>query len=272
MDAMVSVKDGEVWAHDSGEPDAGGPDSGGLPLVLLHPGVGDSRVWDPVLPHLTERHRVIRYDARGYGRSPAPTAPYSLVEDLIAVLDHFGAARAVLAGSSMGGATAISLALRDPARVAALALVVPGVTGAEDLVSRDFTAEVGKLAEAGDVDGIVALVMRTSAAAGTGADLEVEAHVRSVIPAWFAVHPYHVPDPPAFDRLGELDVPCVLVLGERDQPEVVRTNEAMARRIPGCRLVRLAHSDHFPTVREPSAVAEAVLEAHAAAGGPAGQR
>ncbi|WP_030781183.1 alpha/beta fold hydrolase [Streptomyces sp. NRRL S-920] len=258
MDAMVSVKDGEVWAHDSGE-----PDGGGLPLVLLHPGVGDSRVWESVLPRLTERHRVIHYDARGYGRSPAPTAPYSLVEDLIAVLDHFGVARAVLAGSSMGGATAISLALRDPARVAALALVVPGVTGAEDLVSREFTAEVGKLAQAGDVDGIVALVMRTSAAAGTGDDdAEVEAHVRSVIPAWFAVHPYHVPDPPAYDRLGELDMPCVLVLGERDQPEVVRTNETMAERIPGCRLIRLANSDHFPTLREPSAVADAILEAH----------
>ncbi|MGV9881380.1 alpha/beta fold hydrolase [Streptomyces sp. NPDC003006] len=263
MDAMVSVKDGEVWAHDSGVPSGAGGE--GLPLVLIHPGVGDSRIWDPVLPRLTERHRVIRYDARGYGRSPVPTASYSLVEDLIAVLDHFGAARAVLAGSSMGGATALSLALRDPARVAALALVVPGVTGAEDLVSREFTAEVGRLAEAGDVDGIAALVMRTSAAAGTGDDSEVEAHIRSVIPAWFANYPHHVPDPPVYDRLGELDVPCVLVLAERDQPEVVRTNETMAERIPDCRLVRLAHSDHFPTLREPSAVADAILEAYAAA-------
>ncbi|MFH8565985.1 alpha/beta fold hydrolase [Streptomyces sp. NPDC017988] len=267
MDAMVSVKDGEVWAHDSGAPGGGpgGTGGDGLPLVLLHPGVGDSRLWDPVLPRLTERYRVIRYDARGYGRSPAPTAPYSLVEDLIAVLDHFGVTRAVLAGSSMGGATAISLALRDPARVAGLALVVPGVTGAEDLVSREFTAEVGRLAEAGDVDGIVALVLRTSAAGGSGDDPEAEAHIRSAIPAWFAGHPHHVPDPPAFDRLGELDVPCVLVLGERDQPEVVRMNEIMAERIPGCRLVRLARSDHFPTLREPSAVADAIVEAYAAA-------
>lgn len=59
---MVSVKDGEVWADDSG--------GDGLPLVLLHPGVGDSSVWDKVMPRLVRRHRVIRYDARGYGRSP----------------------------------------------------------------------------------------------------------------------------------------------------------------------------------------------------------
>ncbi|WP_369212812.1 alpha/beta fold hydrolase [Streptomyces flavofungini] len=185
MDIMVPVKDGEVWAWDSGVPR--GVDAGGLPLVLLHPGVADSRIWDGVLPRLTARHRVIRYDARAYGRSPDPTAPFSLVADLTAVLGHFGIARAVLAGSSMGAATAISLALRDPARVAALALVVPGVTGADELLPRAFMAEVGRLAEAGDIDGIVAMIMRSSAAAGTGDDAEVAAFVKAVVPAWFAV-------------------------------------------------------------------------------------
>ncbi|MEV5976292.1 alpha/beta fold hydrolase [Streptomyces sp. NPDC052114] len=269
MDVMVSVKDGELWAQDSGAPSGTGAPSGaggeGLPLVLLHPGVGDSRIWDGILPRLTKRHRVIRYDARAYGRSPAPTAAFSLVEDLIAVLDHFGVARAVLVGSSMGGATALSLALRDPARVAGLALVVPSVTGADDPLPPELMAEVGRLAEAGDVEGIVTLMRRTSAAVGTGDDTEVTELLRAVVPAWLAVHPHHVPDPPVFDRLGELDVPCVLVLGEQDQPEVVRVNEVMAERIPGCRLVRLAHSDHFPTVREPDAVVEAVLDAYAAA-------
>ncbi|MFD4628619.1 alpha/beta fold hydrolase [Streptomyces sp. NPDC058284] len=263
MDVMVSVKDGEVWAQDSGDP--GGADGAGLPLVLLHPGVGDSRIWDGILPSLTARHRVIRYDARGYGRSPAPTAPYSLVEDLIAVLDHFGVARAVIAASSMGGATALSLALRDPARVASLALLVPGVTGADELVPAAFMAEIGRLAEAGDVDGIVALLRRTSGAAGTGDDPEVEAHLRAVVPAWFANVPHNRPDPPAYDRLGELDVPCVLAIGELDQPEVIHVNETMARRIPGCRTVRLAHSDHFPTVREPDATLDVILGAYAAA-------
>ncbi|MEU6993910.1 alpha/beta hydrolase [Streptomyces sp. NPDC046465] len=266
MDVMVSVKDGELWAHDSGDPGgAGGRAGEDPPLILLHPGVADSRVWDGILPRLTERHRVIHYDTRGYGRSPAPTAPFSLVEDLIAVLDHFGVARAVLVGSSMGGATAIGLALRDPARVASLALLVPGVTGADELTSPEFMAEVGRLAEAGDIDGIVALMRRTAGAAGTGDDQEVEAFLRAVIPAWFANVPHHVPDPPDYDRLGELDVPCVLAVGERDRPDVIRVNEAMARRIPGCRLVRLAHSDHFPTVREPDAVVDVILDAYAEA-------
>ncbi|MFC8124365.1 alpha/beta fold hydrolase [Streptomyces sp. NPDC057302] len=267
MELMVPVKDGEVWAHDSGEP--GGPGSGAgaaaPPLVLLHPGVADSRVWDGILPRLTQERRVIRYDARAYGRSPAPTTSFTLVEDLTAVLDHFDVARAFLVGSSMGGTTAIGLALADPARVAGLALLVPGITGNPDFVMAEFTAEVGRLAQAGDMDGIAALVLRTSAAAGTGDDSEVRALIGAVIPAWFAVHPHQVPDPPAFDRLGELDVPCVLALGERDDPEVVRCNEEMAARIPGCRLVRLRGSDHFPTLREPDAVVDVIREAYAAA-------
>jgi pimeloyl-ACP methyl ester carboxylesterase len=70
---MIAVAGGEVWADDSG---------GDLPpLVLLHPGVGDSRIWEPLLPTLTSRYRVIRYDARGYGRSPAPAARAALANE-----------------------------------------------------------------------------------------------------------------------------------------------------------------------------------------------
>ena len=61
---MVAVDGGTVWADDSG--------GDGPPLVLLHPGVGDSRIWDPVLAPLTAKYRVIRYDARGFGQSLAP--------------------------------------------------------------------------------------------------------------------------------------------------------------------------------------------------------
>ena len=57
-------------------------------MVLLHPGIGDSRVWEPIVPRLAARYRVIRYDARGHGMSPPATAPYTLLDDLIRVLDQ----------------------------------------------------------------------------------------------------------------------------------------------------------------------------------------
>ncbi|MEC4016336.1 alpha/beta fold hydrolase [Streptomyces sp. H27-D2] len=252
MELMVSVKDGEPWADDSG--------GDGLPIVLLHPGVGDSRIWDGITPRLTQRHRVIRYDVRGFGRSPEPTVRYSLVEDLLAVLDHFELDRVALVGSSMGGATAVSLALDAPGRLAALGLFCPGVTGYAALESPRLMAEIGELAQAGDMDGLVALGLRTWATAGTGDDAEATAQLRSAIPGWFTSHPYQVPEAPAFERLGELDVPCLLALGEQDQPEVIRCNEDMAASIPGCRPVRLADCDHFPSLRHPDTVAGLVLE------------
>src|SRR5215468_6499103 len=116
---MIAVDGGEVWADDSG--------GDGPPLILLHPGVGDSRIWEPVLPGLTRSRRVIRYDARGFGRSPAPTVNFSLLSDLIAVLDHFSVDRAAIVGCSQGGGSALGLALEQPERVAALVLLCSSV-------------------------------------------------------------------------------------------------------------------------------------------------
>ncbi|MFB7617330.1 alpha/beta fold hydrolase [Kitasatospora sp. NPDC056181] len=259
METMVSVGNGELWAEDSG--------GDGLPLVLVHPGVGDSTIWDPVLAALATRYRVVRYDARGYGRSPAPTAAYSPSADLAAVLDHFGLARAVLVGSSMGGAASVSLTLDAPERVAGLALFVPGVTG-YDFDESDLNQEVARLAEAGDLEGIVRHGLGLWGRVGGGspeADPVAAAHLRAVLPAWFSNVGHQQPDAPAFDRLGEIAVPTVLALGEQDRPQVVACNEQMAARIPGCRLVRLAKSDHYPTLREPEAVARLVEELYAQA-------
>ncbi|WP_093904580.1 alpha/beta fold hydrolase [Streptomyces sp. cf386] len=254
MGHMVQVKGGEIWADDSG--------GDGLPVVLLHPGVGDARVWDPVVPDLVELHRVIRYDARGFGRSPNPTASYTQAEDLRAVLDHFDVRRAVLVGTSMGGATAVNGALNEPGRVAGLVLLVPGVTGYPDLESPELTAQIGELAQAGDMDGLVELSLRTWGAAGTPPDTEAETLLRGAIPAWFTTYGHQAEDPPAFPRLGELSLPCSLLLGEKDYPRTVSCNEAMAAAIPGCRLVRLPDCDHFPTLRAPGTVQELVSEVY----------
>lgn len=253
METMVQVKDGEVWAEDTG--------GGGVPVVLLHPGVADSRCWEPLLAGLAARHRVIRYDARGFGRSPNPTVPYSLAEDLRAVLDHFEVGRAVLAGTSMGGATAVSGALNEPSRVAGLVLLVPGITGFPDLEDPELTARIGELATAGDMDGLLALSLETWAAAGTAPDTQAAEWLRAAIPAWFTTYGHQTQDPPAFPCLGELSMPCTLLLGEKDTPRTVRCNEAMAAALPDCHLVRLPDCDHLPTLRAPETVLDLVLEA-----------
>ena len=118
---MVPVPGGEVWAEDTG--------GDGPPLLLLHPGIGDSRIWDPLMPTLTETYRVIRYDSRGYGRSPAATSEFTLLDDCVSVLDHLGVARTPVVGCSQGGGIGLGLALAQPDRVEALVLLCPGISG-----------------------------------------------------------------------------------------------------------------------------------------------
>ena len=157
---MVAVDGGEVWADDSG--------GGGPPVVLLHPGVGDSRIWAPVLPALTVSWRVIRYDARGFGRSPAPTVKFSLLADLITVLGYFGLDRVAIVGCSQGGGSALGLAVEHPARVSALVLLCPGIPGYRWPEEHDdeLEAEYGRALEAGDGEALAGLMQRVWAAAG----------------------------------------------------------------------------------------------------------
>src|ERR1700730_569024 len=103
----------------------------GVDVVLLH-GLTATRRYVVMGSRSLERsgHRVIAYDARGHGRSSPPLEPRSygyehLSAALHAVLDGLGVERAVLAGASMGAHTAVSLTLRSPEHVAALALITP---------------------------------------------------------------------------------------------------------------------------------------------------
>jgi len=97
------------------------------PVVVLSNSLGATRaMWDPQVPALAERFRVVTYDTRGHGQSPAPAGPYTqddLVDDLIALLDEVGGSRAHVAGLSLGGMTAMRLAVREPQRVDRLALL-----------------------------------------------------------------------------------------------------------------------------------------------------
>ena len=101
------------------------------PTVVLSGSLGAAMaMWDPQVPALARRLRVLRYDTRGHGRSPVPPGPYSiddLADDVIALLDHLGLAQVHFAGLSLGGMTGIRLAARNPERIGRLALLCTSV-------------------------------------------------------------------------------------------------------------------------------------------------
>ena len=102
----------------------------GPPVVLLHAGIADSRMWDTQFDAFAAAgHRVVRYDMRGYGRTTPVPGEFSPREDLRALLKALGIERASLVGCSMGSRTALDFALRYPDRVERLVLTSPSVNG-----------------------------------------------------------------------------------------------------------------------------------------------
>jgi 3-oxoadipate enol-lactonase len=119
--AFVDVDGGRLHFEECGT----GPDR----VVLLHDGVVNSAVWDDVWPSLCNRFQAIRYDRRGYGRSPTTTKPYCEADDLAALLHDRKITHAALVASSHGGEVALNFALRYTAYVSDLVLVGPAATG-----------------------------------------------------------------------------------------------------------------------------------------------
>jgi pimeloyl-ACP methyl ester carboxylesterase len=245
MELRLSVGRDEVWAeHLNGE---------GVPLVLLHPGIGDSRSWDPVMPALAGR-RVVRYDARGVGRSAAPSEEFSMKRDLVSVLDQLELERVVLVGCSVGGGAAIGLTLDQPDRVQGLVLLCPGVPGFPMPDEPELDAEYGALMADRDLDGLVRLALRLWGAAGD--DEAAVAQLRAAIPAWFEQYPDA--DPPVYDRLHEIDVPTAVMVGDKDRPIQAAVAGATAARIPNAEFIWMPGVDHLPSLRVPGLVAETI--------------
>jgi len=245
-ETTIAVDGGEVWADDSG--------GARPPVVLLHPGIGDSRIWEPVLPALSASWRVIRYDARGFGCSAAPAVKFSLLADLITVLDHLGLDRVGLVGCSQGGGSALGLALEHPARVAALVLLCPGVPGYPwpEQPDDELEAAYVRALQAGDVEALAGLMQRVWAAAGPSP--AVMEQLRSAARAAISSGGLQQPDPPVFGRLGEISVPASLLVGDADYPPVIEAGRRAAARIPGCELTVAPGMDHLPPLREPDLV------------------
>lgn len=250
MGALLGVGPDQLWVEDSG--------GAGAPLVLLHPGISDATIWDRLLPSLTD-HRVVRYDRPGYGRAPRPTEPLRPVDHLLGLLDALALDRVHLVGNSNGGGTSLALATTHPDRVASLTLLctaVPGYPWPEDAGDPEIEAEYERLTEERDVEGLTDLYLRVFAACGT--DDYLRAQVRATTELELSGEDVTEPNPVVWEAVGDIAVPTSIVVGDRDDPDTVLVDLALAEAMPRAELVRL-DVDHLPQYRDPAAVAEIVL-------------
>jgi 3-oxoadipate enol-lactonase len=244
----ILVPGGEIRADDTG--------GGGTPLVLVNPDWAVASIWSPLIGVLGDRYRLIRYDEPGFGRSPAPAVPFTRLDNLRAVLDQAGVADAVIVGHSGGGGTALALALSDPERVASLILIAPGAPDYPWPQDDPYVAEFMRLYAAADQDGLVRLGLATWAAAGDDAAARTE--VSAAVAGFFLVGELEQPDPPVYDRLGEVRAPAIVVRGDREYPMVADCADRIAARIPGCGHVIIPGADHLLPLRAPGRLAEII--------------
>jgi pimeloyl-ACP methyl ester carboxylesterase len=239
----------------------------GPPVLLLHAGIGDRRMWDAQVPAFAEHFTVIRFDARGFGETRKPDAPFSPYADAIGLLDHLGISRAHVVGVSMGSQTAIEAAIAAPERVSAL-VAVAARTGTP--VSSELRAgweRVDELYEAGDIGGAVEYELRMWVdgpdRSPDAVDPELRERVREMNAALFTRDDEageELPlDPPAAERLAEISAPTLIVYGDKDVMDVRQAAGPLAAAIPGARLAVIPDAAHLPQMERPQAFNEIVL-------------
>jgi pimeloyl-ACP methyl ester carboxylesterase len=239
----------------------------GPPVLLLHAGLGDRKMWDAQVPAFAEHFTVIRFDARGFGETRKPDAPFSPYADALGLLDHLGIAGAHLVGVSMGSQTAIEAAIADPERVSALVAVAARAGTPVSPTLRAGWDRVDELYEAGDIAGAVEYELRMwvdGPDRGPDAvDPEVRERVREMNAALFARDDEageEIPlDPPAADRLAEISAPTLILYGDKDVMDVRDAAGPLAAAIPDARLAVIPDAAHLPQMERPEVFNEIVL-------------
>jgi pimeloyl-ACP methyl ester carboxylesterase len=247
----------------------------GPPILFLHGFTLDRRMWTGQRDALAKEHRVVTYDARGFGRSAVPDVQrqYKHCEDAAALCEHLGLRRVTVVGHSIGGHQMLELALTRPDLVAGWAAV--GMSGLAGIpFPDDIMQTFGAVREAARGKGVDAAktIWRQNAwfePARANPALARELDVMLAdYSGWHWTHdnPAQNLEPPAAARLGELRMPALVITGGRDIPYNDAIGRELVAHIDGATALRLPNASHMANMEEPDAVngALAALAARAA--------
>jgi 3-oxoadipate enol-lactonase len=241
----------------------------GSPLLLIHAGIADSRMWAPQVQAFANDFDMIRPDLRGYGDSELPPGSYSLLSDLIALLDNLEVDRVHVVGCSMGGALAIDFVLEHPDRVDRLVLVGSGVSGS-NLAEADaaLAVEIEAAEKTRDLDAVNRAEVRLwvdgprrpeGSAPAAIRELVLDMNGRALRSDWDSAEDERL-DPPAIDRLSEITAPTLVIVGDEDLPHTSANADLIASRIAGSRTVVIKDAAHLPSLERPEEFNRVVLD------------
>jgi pimeloyl-ACP methyl ester carboxylesterase len=231
-------------------------------VLLLHAGIADTRMWEPQLGPLGREHRVIAFDLPGFGSVALEPGRLSYVDYVAERLE----APAAVVCCSFGASIGLELAVTRPELVEQLVLIGSGLAGWDwsEGAQAGFAEEEGAL-ERGDLVGAAAAQARMWLA--DDADEAVVELVREM-----TVRSYQLqlpvenkvevvwPEPRAAARLGDVRCPTLVVVGDRDVPDLLEIANVLKTSVPGARKAVIEGSGHLPSLERPNELNRLLLE------------
>jgi 3-oxoadipate enol-lactonase len=243
----------------------------GPAVVLVHAGICDSRMWEPQWASFPRSHRTVRYDLRGFGRSPIPPGSYAHARDLAEVLEMNGLERASIVGVSMGGRVALELAIAHPELVESLVLVgaaLPGHAWSEEIEAYGGVEDAAL--ERGDLDAAVEANLSTWVDGPHRSPSMVDPELRALVGemqrrAFELQLPVEgeadeellVPD--AGERLSDVRARTLVLVGDDDVSDIAVIAKRLEREIQDVRRASITGTAHLPSLERPEEFDELVL-------------
>jgi pimeloyl-ACP methyl ester carboxylesterase len=259
MSGFVDVPGARLYYEMAGEGD---------PVLLLHGGLLDRRMWDGQFPFFAQHYQTIRYDMRCSGESQSlpPAERYVPYQDAYHLLQELSIQKATLIGLSGGARFAIDLAIAYPDVVRKLVLVSPGISGYVFVdESTELRADELKLAlMQGDMVRAVEvfLIMWTDGPSRSAEQVDhvVRVRIREMVAHCMELGAHTLPfrelEPPAFSRLAEIHAHTLIVLGDNDTSDIKAIGKLLHEQVAGSELVLIPRVGHTLVMEKPAAFNE----------------
>ena len=262
----AEIKDVRLYYEISGQ----GPE-----LVFVHAGCADSRMWDGQFDQFAQHYRALRYDIRGYGKSTLSTGSFSNRDDLYGLLETLDIQQAHFIACSMGSFAVTDFALEHPEKIKSLILLSPALSGypyegqpPQPVLEMIDARKAGNLEHAAELQAQIWAdgPKRNS----DQSDMEVHELVRQMSldslvlqadiireTAFLIEEPLN---PPAMERLEQINVPTLVIVGDLDDDSEMAIADVLTTRIRGARMAVIHRTAHLPNMEKPEEFNQIVLE------------
>lgn len=269
--SLDALEPAEAFSIDFGDAVLAGVQQGeGLPVVFLHAGVCDKRMWQDQMQAVADAGwHAIAYDRRGYGETHSPDEPFSHIDDLEAVLDALDIHAALFVGCSLGGGLAVDFALRHPGRVLGLVLIGTSISGAPWSASAEESAiEMAEedAWERGDIDLLNKVQAhewldgpRSQSGRVSGAARELFLDMNRIALSKPSLTQEDEPSS-AWNRMEGVNAPTLLMVGSEDFLAIIDRHETLSETMPNAFAALLEGVAHIPSIERPDLVNSLVLQ------------